>query len=125
VLVQLAWFARECRLPQEACAAAAEAVEISVRLEFDAMMLAGVDEFAAALEDLANRERAAVLRGFADRRRTHVTVNSQFDEHAARHAVLRDAARAAHPGAYARGEHAALEEILALLAPENVQFETS
>ncbi|MDQ6941530.1 MAG: winged helix-turn-helix domain-containing protein [Candidatus Eremiobacteraeota bacterium] len=120
-LVQLAWFARECRDPHEACAAAAESIEMSSRLEFDSVMLAGIDEFAAALEVLGSRERAALLRGFADRRRSLAPAYLQYQEHSARHAVLRDAACAAHPGAYARGERASVDEIPALLGPEGVE----
>ena len=117
-LVQLAWFARECGAPHEACAAAAEAIEIGARLEFESMMLAGFDELTAALDAVGDLERSATLRGFADRRRSLTSVYAHYAEHLARHAPLRAAARAAHPQAYARGERAGIGEVLALLAPE-------
>ena len=120
-LVQLAWFARECGAPHEACAAAAEAIEIGWRLEFESIMLAGMDEFSAALEVAGDVERAAFVRGFVDRRWSLAPGHLHYAEHLARHAPLRDAARSAHPAAYARGERAGVDEILALLAPEAVQ----
>jgi predicted ATPase len=117
-LVQLAWFARECGAATDARAAASEAIEIGLRLEYEAMMLAGVDEFAAALGTLGRGEEAALMCGFADRCRTLASVHLPYEEHAARHAALHDAWRAADPAAYARGERAGIDEILALLRAE-------
>jgi predicted ATPase len=118
-LVQLAWLGRECGAAQEACAAAAEAVEIGVRLEFDAMTTAGIEEVAAAVGVLGRPEPAAVLSGFAERRRrSHVAMHRPYEERAAGHAALRDASRAAHPAAFARGERAGMDEIVALLHAE-------
>lgn len=114
-LVQLAWFARECGDLREARAAAVESIEIASRLEYDSVLLAGIDELAAALDADGHQEPAAVLRGYAQHRTALLKGHRPYPEHVARHAALGNALRTAHPAAYARGERAEPAEITALL----------
>jgi hypothetical protein len=126
-LVNLAWLERECGNPIGASAAAAEGVEISIRLENDAVMLSGLEEFAAALHARGDAETAAVLRGFTGRRTALDSTLVPQDEHVARHAPLGEALRRAYPAAHARGERAEFREILGLLVvrPIAARFENS
>lgn len=116
LLVQTAWFSRECGAFADACALAVEAVALRSQYENDSLGLAALDEYAAALNALGESERAALLRGYTDYRGALAGDRMRFDEHVVRHAPLGARLRAAHPAAYARGERAGPDEIAAALA---------
>ncbi|HEV2738735.1 MAG TPA: hypothetical protein VGU66_09165 [Candidatus Elarobacter sp.] len=113
LLVQTAWLSRECGALSEACALASEAIALRSHDDNDSVVLAAIDEYAAALHALGDAERAAVLRGYADHRSTLIAQHVRDDSHAARHAALGVALQASHPAAYARGRRSELHEIVA------------
>ncbi|MDQ6926665.1 MAG: hypothetical protein M3154_10585, partial [Candidatus Eremiobacteraeota bacterium] len=101
LLVQTAWLARESGAMNEACALASEAIALRSHDDNDSVVLAAIDEYAAALHALGDAERAAVLRGYADHRSTLIAHHVRDAAHGARHAALGVALQVSHPVAYA------------------------